>query len=164
MTAPSQTHILVVEDDRTWQTMLRGLCQSAGWQVAQVFDVADAEHYLQGAGPLPTLAVVDLHLRNSVPQQTFEGIRLLTRLRDRGIYAIVVSGNIPYAQDMLTGRPEIRRLVDKAHFANDKDFGRDVFLPWMHEAVAYAEAAQQAEGQRPAQQACLRSLSLNLLS
>lgn len=164
MTQTQPWPILVVEDDRSWQTMLRGLCQDAGFQVEQVYDVPAAEHYLQGAVQQPILAIVDLRLRTSVPQQAYEGVRLLTRLRACGIYAMVVSGNIPYAQDMLAGRPEIRRLVDKAHFEADTNFGRDVFVPWVQEAVAYAEAARHAEGQLPAQQACLRRLSINLLT
>lgn len=162
MEETQQLPILVVEDDRSWQTMLRGLCQAAGFQVEQVFDVPAAEHYLQGVTQPPILAIVDLHLRTSASQQTYEGVRLLTRLRERGVYAMVVSANIPYAQDMLMGRPELRRLVDKAHFEADPDFGRDIFVPWVHEAVAYATAARHAEGQLPAQQACVRALSLNL--
>ncbi len=90
-----QLPILVVEDDRSWQTMLRGLCQAAGFPVEQVFDAPAAEHYLRGAGQPPILAIVDLHLRTSASQQTYEGVRLLTRLRERGVYAVVVSGNIP---------------------------------------------------------------------
>ena len=160
MEPPYKPMILLVEDERLWQTMLTTLCQAAGFRVAQAFDAIAALHHLHGTAPLPALTIVDLKLRNSAPQQDYEGLQLLTVLRDRGIYALVVSGNIPYAQDALTGRPEIRRLVDKAHFTADEKFGCDVFLPWVCEAVAYAEAARHAEGQLLEQQERLRRLAL----
>ena len=144
--------ILLVEDDRDWQMMLTSLCQGAGFNVVQAFDANAARHLIQSASPLPVLAIVDLKLRNSAPQQDYEGLQLLTALRDRGIYAIIVSGNVPYVMDSLMERPEIRRLVDKEHFATDGGFGSDVFMPWVCDAVAYAEAARHAEGQLPEQQ------------
>ncbi len=151
--------ILLVEDELPWQTMLTNFCQVAGFRVTQAFDAIAALHHLRGTEPLPTLAIIDLELRSSVLQQDYAGLQLLTALRDRGIYTIVVSGHIPNAQDVLMGRPEIRRLVDKAHFTADENFGRDVFAPWVCEAMAYAEAAQHAEGQRPEQLARLHRLS-----
>ena len=51
-------------------------------------------------------------------------------------------------------------MVDKEHFNADADFGRDMFLTWVREAVAYGEAAHHAEGQLPAQQERLATLSL----
>jgi len=151
--------ILLVEDDLSWQVMLTNLCQAEGLRVTQAFDAIAAQLHIQGAEPLPFLAIVDLELRSSVAQQDYAGLHLLTSLRDRGIYAIVVSGHIPSAEDALMGRPEIRRLVDKAHFTANENFGHDVFMPWVCEAMAYAEAAWHAEGQLPEQLARLRRLS-----
>lgn len=153
--------ILLVEDDRAWQTMLTGYCQDAGFRVVQAFDVIAAKHHLQSTSKLPILAVVDLHLRNSIPAQEYEGLQFLNVLRDYGIYAIVVSGNIPKVQEALTGRPEIRHLVDKAHF-DDQDFGTEVFMSWVREAMHYATTAQHAEGQAPEQQARMHRLESSL--
>ena len=154
--------ILLVEDERPWQTMLTTLCQAEGFRVVQAYDAIAALHHVQGTAPIPMLAIVDLELRSSASQQDYAGLQLLTALRDRGIYAIVVSGHIPSAQNALMGRPEIRRLVDKAHFSADENFGHDVFIPWVCEAMAYAEAARHAEGQLPEQLVRLRRLSHSL--
>lgn len=154
--------ILLVEDDLAWQVMLSNLCQAEGFRVIQAFDAIAALLHIQDTSSLPMLAIVDLELRNSVSQQDYAGLYLLTSLRDRGIYAIVVSGHIPAAQDALMGRPEIQRLVDKAHFSANENFGHDVFMPWVCEAMAYAEAARHAEGQLPEQLVRLRRLSHSL--
>jgi CheY-like chemotaxis protein len=151
--------ILLVEDELQWQTMLTELCAKAGYSVVQVFDANAALQQLESLSPSPVLAIVDLELYNSAPQQDYEGLQFLTILRNRGIYAIVVSGNIPLVRNSLMGRPEIYRLVDKAHFT-DADFGDNIFIPWVRDALAYAEAALQAEGELPEQQARLRRLTL----
>lgn len=151
--------ILLVEDELPWQTMLAELCKTAGFSVVQVFDVHAALHQLQNVYPPPVLAIVDLKLQDSAPQQDYEGLRFLNDLCDRGVYMIIVSGYIYRVRDSLIGRPEIHQLVDKAHFTADENFGNQVFIPWVRDAVAHAVAALQAEGQLPEQQERLRLLS-----
>ncbi len=160
MTSSDTQTILVVEDDLSWQTMLTDLCRSAGFQVVQAFDAQAACHQIDSSVSRPILAIVDLKLQSSALEQEYAGLQLLTTLRDRDMHTIVVSGNIPAVQDVLIGRAEIRHLVDKAHFATAEAFGREVFLPWVREAVTYAQAARQAEGLLPEQQQRLQALDL----
>ncbi len=154
-----QPTILIVEDEHSWQNMLTDLCQHAGFKVTQVFDIRDALHQLQILPLRPSLAIIDLELRSSAPQQDYEGLQLLSALHDQGIYTIVVSGNIPFVGESLIGRPEIRDLVDKEHFRADENYGTDVFIPMVRATVDHAEAALHAEGQLPEQQERLRRLS-----
>lgn len=160
MTPSDKQTILVVDDELSWQTMLTDLCRSAGFQVVQAFDAQAACHQIDSSVSRPILAIVDLNLQSSALEQEYAGLQLLTTLRDRDMYTIVVSGNIPAVQDVLIGRAEIRQLVDKTHFAMAGAFGREVFLPWVREAAAYAQAARQAEGLLPEQQQRLQALDV----
>lgn len=174
------THtILLVEDELQWQLMLTSLCREAGFQVVQVLDANAARHQLRSLVPQPILAIVDLKLNDSSFQgqpapweearhepSEFDGLQLLATLRDQGVYTMVISGNIYKVSDSLIGRPEILRLVDKAHFVSRRhdgsddhgNFGSEFFIPWLHEATQHAEAALHAEGRCPDQQNRLRHL------
>jgi len=157
---PHRGPILLVEDDPTWQTILTSLCEGAGHVVVAAYDASAALHHSRRLSPPPVLALVDLELLSSAPQHpAYDGLQVLTAFRDQGIYTVVVSGNIPHAQESLVGRPEVYDLVDKYHFSK-AGFGNNVFLATVHRAVAHAEADLRAEGQLPEQQAYLRSLSL----
>ena len=155
---PAHT-ILIVDDEPEWQTNLKMLCQSAGYHVVMTSDGPGAIHQSQRLRPPPMLALVDLKLLSSAPQHSSleAGFEVLTAFREKGIYTLVVSGNIHLAPQSLVGRPEIYALVDKYHFYH-QGFAEDVFMVTVHNAVAYAVAARWAEGQLPEQQTRLNSL------
>lgn len=158
MSLPLSNTILLVEDDPTWQSGLRMLCEEAGYTVVLAADATAARHQSRRLQPLPILALVDLELLNSVSQQTYEGLQLLADLRDRGIYSLVVSANIPHTARSFVGQPEVYDLVDKYHLAAHNAQAEEVFLEKIRAAVAYAEAARWADGQLPEQQGRLRRL------
>lgn len=152
-----QAHsILIVEDDPIWQTNLQIVCEAAGYQVIVTTDASAALHQSERLQPPPLLALVDLELLSSAvqPSPYEDGFEVLTALRERGIYVVVVSGNIHHVRASLVGRPEICDLIDKHHFSQP-GFAEGAFLTTLRNAIAFAEAAQRAEGQLPTQQARL---------
>ncbi len=148
--------ILIVEDDPIWQTNLQILCEAAGYQVIVTPDASAALHQSELLQPPPLLALVDLELLSSAvqPSPYEDGFEVLTALREHGLYVVVVSGHIHEVRAALVGRPEIRALVDKDHFRRS-GFAEGPFLTTLRTAIAFAEAAQRAEGQSPTQQARL---------
>jgi class 3 adenylate cyclase/CheY-like chemotaxis protein len=150
--------ILIVEDDPTWQNSLTSLLDHAGFNVTNAFDYSDALNQLRRSHLLPDLAIVDLNLLSSVQQETYDGFPVLTALRDRGIYAIIVSGYARYAVDSISARPEVYDVVDKMRFTDENFI--EHFMAKVNGAIAYAEADHQAEGKMLEQQERLRSITL----
>lgn len=144
--------ILVVEDDITWQTNLQILCESAGYHVVSAYDASEALLRSCRLDPAPVLALVDLELPSSTPQSAYDGFEVLTACRALGLYTIVVSAHLDKLRDILRDRPEVAAVVDKYRFRSSPDYATAVFIPTVHEAVAFAEAARRAEGQSPERQ------------
>jgi CheY-like chemotaxis protein len=161
---PSTGTLMIVENEEYWQTPLSQLCEASGYKVIQARDATDAAQQISTffASSLPLLAIVDLHLPMSgVQEPTEEGLALLDTLRDRGIYSLVVSGHLKAAQERLSGRHDIVRLIDKKRFTSPEEDGRAVFLDAVHDGVARAMADRRAEGRLPEHQtrlACLPEL------
>lgn len=153
----SQRTILIIEDDPAWQSSLTSMFVRNGFNVLSTFDYNEALNQLLLTNPLPILAIVDLDLPTSAPQNGYDGIRVLAALREKGVYAIVLSRYIPNVTDSVAGQPEIRDLVDKLRFISD-GFS-EFFMAKVRDAVAYAEAARRAEGKMLDQQDRLRNLS-----
>lgn len=55
------THVLVVDDDRTIQQMLRLMLEDAGYEVAQAYDGQEALEYLW-ATAIPHVVLLDLNM------------------------------------------------------------------------------------------------------
>jgi DNA-binding NarL/FixJ family response regulator len=88
--APS-AHVLLVEDDAGWRSILTELLSDAGHTVQTANSFGEAWGYLQRKRY--HLAVVDLSLaRASAPHPNLDGMRLLEALHASQIPAIVVSG------------------------------------------------------------------------
>jgi CheY-like chemotaxis protein len=152
----TERRILIVEDDPLWQASLTALLRREDVQVSSAFDYSDALNKLRQLTPLPLLAIVDLELPTTVPQSGFDGLEVLTAVRDKGIYAIVLSGHVRQVAESISKRPEVRDLVDKLRFTSE---GFDAFfVAKVNEAVAYSEEARWAEGKMPDQQERLLGL------
>lgn len=149
-------NILIVENETMWQTSLTSLFTRAGFKVAHAFDYSDVLTQLARPYSLPDLAIVDLDLPNSQAQQGFDGLRVLTALRRKGIYAIVVSGYIHEIIDSISDRPEICDVVDKVRFIDD-GFA-EYFLAKVDKALTLAEADKRTEGKLPEQLERFRQL------
>lgn len=147
--------ILIVEDEVLWQRNLASLLQRANYQTVQAFDYSDALVQLQNLSHLPILAIVDLVLPNSNNPEKFVGYQMLDYLRQRGIYAIVLSAHIPRKVTFFEEHPEIIDVVDKLRFT-DQDF-ESFFLEKVITAVSLAQDARQAEGKTQKQQQKLQS-------
>lgn len=81
---------LLVEDDAGWRALLEELLAEAGFSVTSCASFAEALGHLKASF---VVAVVDLTLASSVaPRSNQDGLRLLERLRERGVPALVVSG------------------------------------------------------------------------
>ncbi len=150
--------ILIVEDASLWQASLTSLLTRADFDVAHAFDYSDVLTQLAHRHPLPRLAIVDLELPNSVSQQGYDGLRVLTVLRRKGIYAIVVSGYIREVIDTISDWPEVCDVVDKLRFADD-GFA-EYFLAKIDKAFALADTNQRSEGKSPDQQKRLNHIPL----
>jgi DNA-binding NarL/FixJ family response regulator len=84
-------HVLLVEDDAGWRSILTELLVDAGHTVQAANSFGEAWGYLRRAEY--QLAVVDLSLaRASAPYPNLDGMRLLEALHASNIPAIVVSG------------------------------------------------------------------------
>src|SRR5262249_51542477 len=144
-------------DEPLWQANLTDLLHRAGFNVVSAFDYSDALNQLQRLSPLPALAIVDLDLPSSIPQEGWDGLRILTVLREKGIFAIVVSVNTRPSAESLPARPEVYDVVDKVRFTAP-DF-EQYFVAKVHAAVGHAVRARQAEGKLLEQQNRLRRLA-----
>jgi DNA-binding NtrC family response regulator len=140
--------ILVIENEDDWQQNLKRLLTADNFEVILTKTYPEAKHKILDSNPKPTLAIVDLRLDNSLSQGNDDGILLLYSLRDHGIHGIILSGYTRAHEERLAGRAEIRPIVDK----HDFDFTGAYLMPIVRDAVAYAEADRQAEGQLLAQQ------------
>jgi len=89
-------HILVVEDDAGWRSILSELLEDAGHVVRLCASFGDALGYIRREKFI--LAIVDLSLteevvwEKSTPQEHLEGYELLTQTKAAAIPTIVVSG------------------------------------------------------------------------
>ncbi len=82
---------LLVEDDAGWRALLEELLADSDFEVTSCTSFADALGHLR-SGQF-AVAVVDLTLASSVaPRTNQDGLRLLERLQERSIPALVVSG------------------------------------------------------------------------
>jgi CheY-like chemotaxis protein len=153
-----QRTILVVEDKTEWHKALNSLLKPEGFNVVNAFDYGDALKQLEHLHPSPELAIVDLKLESSVPQPTYDGLHVLTALRDKGSYAIVLSGFLREVAEVIAKRPEVYDMVDKLRFTDDGF--TEHFLAKVHAGVAHAVAARRAEGKLLEQQERLRHLPL----
>jgi CheY-like chemotaxis protein len=161
MEAPESLHaptILIVEDESHWHTNLQHVLQPQGFRLLHAFDYSDALKQLQQRNPPPELAIVDLKLPSSLPQHLYDGLTVLTALRQKGIYALVLSGVLREVAETIAQRPEVYEVVDKLRFA-DAGF-LDHFLVKVHTALTHALACRRAEGQLHEQQERLDRLPL----
>jgi CheY-like chemotaxis protein len=152
--------ILIVEDDPVWQSRLTALLRREDFKVINAFDYGDTLNQLQRLIPLPELAIVDLELQSSIPQQSYDGLQVLTALRQKAIYAIILSAYIRDIADDIPKRPEVYHVVDKLRFV-DESFEK-FFITKVNEAVLQAQVARWAEGRLFDQQQRLRNLPLRL--
>jgi DNA-binding response OmpR family regulator len=153
-----QRTILLVEDDTSWHKILTRLLRAEDFNIVNAFDYSDALNKLQHLYPVPELAIVDLNLPSSLPQHVYDGLHVLTALRARGIYAIILSGFLREVAESVAQRPEVYDVVDKLRFTDENFI--EHFLAKVHAAMAHAAAARQAEGKLLVQQDRLRCLLL----
>ncbi len=157
--ATPKGRILIVEDASLWQVSLTSLLTRADFDVVHAFDYSDVVTQLTHQQLLPNLAIVDLELPNSQSQEGYDGLRVLTALRRKGIYAVVVSGYIREVIDTISDWPEVCDVVDKLRFTDD-GFAA-YFLAKIDKGLALAEANQRTEGKSPDQQRRLTHIPLD---
>jgi len=90
--SPDHPLALVVEDDAGWRSLLTELLEEAGYQVIISTSYVEAIAFIKR--DKIALSVLDLSLSSSLPQDNFDGYRLLTSMNKAGIPAIVVSGYV----------------------------------------------------------------------
>lgn len=125
----SPAHVLLVEDDAGWRSILTELLQDAGHSVQTANSFGEAWGYLRRRRY--HLAVVDLSLaRASAPHHNLDGMRLLEALHASQIPAIVVSG-VATPEDIEYAYSEyhIFACLEK------QTFDRHVFLRTVTEAL-----------------------------
>ncbi len=132
----SPAHVLLVEDDAGWRSILTELLGDAGHTVQTANSFGEAWGYLQRKRY--HLAVVDLSLtRASAPRHNLDGMRLLGALRASNVPAIVVSG--------VATPEEIEYAYSEHHiFAclEKQTFDRHVFLRTVAEALQTGHGAE----------------------
>jgi CheY-like chemotaxis protein len=150
------TTILIVEDEPAWHEDLQRVFRSRGWHLLHAFDYSDALNQLQQCVPAPDLAIVDLKLPSSFPQPLYDGLAVLTALRAKSVYAVVLSAVLREVAEAVAERPEVCDVVDKLRFSEAGFL--DYFLAKIDKALAYARACRRAEGQLREQHERLNSL------
>jgi len=106
---------LLVEDDAGWRALLEELLTEAGFVVTACPSFAEALGHLKTSF---AVAVVDLTLASSVaPRTNQDGLRLLERLRERSIPALVVSGTAdPEAIERVYAEHAVAHCFEKQAF------------------------------------------------
>lgn len=120
---------LVVEDDAGWRSLLSELITESGFKVQTCTSYGEALGLLMRENF--HLAVVDLSLANTLkPTHNQDGYRLLAKIRESGIPAIIVSGSADLD------------LIDQAYseynvFAclEKQSFDRNIFLETLHKII-----------------------------
>ncbi len=117
---PGRGHLLVVEDDAGWRSLLAELITEAGMTPVQAASYGQARVLLRDGTFI--LAVVDIALANTQSPTNEDGLRLLAHLQSQGIPFILVSG---------MASPEIvDRILDQYHplaFFEKQAFDRRAF-------------------------------------
>jgi DNA-binding NarL/FixJ family response regulator len=130
----SEAHVLLVEDDAGWRSILSELLTDAGCQVRACLSYGEALGYLRRERF--GLAVVDLGLASSSnPRENRDGYQVLAGARGRDIPAVVVSG--------LATPAEIERAyAEFGVFAclEKQAFERSSFRTTVAEAIASGQA------------------------
>lgn len=151
--------ILLVEDEEVWRDHLSTLLRRHGFDVITALDYTDAFNKIKRLDPSPILAIVDLKLPTSDSDEPLDGFHVLTALRKRGMYAIVVSGFTRKNSGLLAGREEVYDTVDKVQFASEDSFEYS-FLEKIWAAISHARLDREAEGKLLQQQNRIRDLPL----
>jgi len=129
-----ESHVLLVEDDAGWRSILSELLTDAGCQVRACLSYGEALGYLRRERY--SLAVVDLGLASSSdPRGNRDGYQVLAGARGRDIPAVVVSG--------LATPAEIERAyAEYGVFAclEKQAFDRGTFKATVAEAIASGQA------------------------
>jgi len=129
-----KSHVLLVEDDAGWRSILSELLTDAGCQVRACLSYGEALGYLRRERY--SLAVVDLGLASSSdPRGNRDGYQVLAGARGRDIPAVVVSG--------LATPAEIERAyAEYGVFAclEKQAFDRGTFKATVTEAIASGQA------------------------
>lgn len=127
-------HILVVDDDAGWRSVLREILTDAGHRVAACRSYGEALAVLQRQNI--DLAIVDLALSPaSRNEQTAGGYRLLQNMQQRHIPMMVLSG--------IASPREIEQIYDTYaihNFLEKQHFDRRGFLHVIAQALAAAPA------------------------
>lgn len=155
MSKVSAKTLWIVEDIYETRVVLKLLLERHGFLVSSVINLEDAVNALALLPALPDLALVDLRLAED--DQDYEGMKVLDKLKEKGVYAVVISGFLKENSGKFNGRPEVRRVVDKRNLSNEQ-FAEEEFISILNEAIAYGEADRQAEGKMLDQQARLRRI------
>jgi len=121
---------LVVEDDAGWRSLLSELLTESGFKVQTCTSYGEAqgllirEHF--------QLAIVDLSLANTLkPMHNQDGYRLLTKIREADIPAIIVSGSAGLDLiDRVFAEQNVFSCLEK------QSFDRNIFLETIHKVIA----------------------------
>lgn len=79
MAAENKRRILIVEDEKDMQDVMRTLLERVGYEITSAYDVATAVQVLRGK-PLPDLMLLDLML----PE--ISGLELLRQIRAKDVF------------------------------------------------------------------------------
>ena len=108
MAAENKRRILIVEDEKDMQEVMRTLLERVGYEITSAYDVATAVQVLRGK-PLPDLMLLDLML----PE--ISGLELLRQIRAKDVFddlpVIIVSA-----------------LADPDQIRNGFDLGADRYV------------------------------------
>ena len=132
----SDSHVLLVEDDAGWRSILSELLTDAGCQVRACLSYGEALGHLRRERY--NLAVVDLGLASSSdPRGNRDGYQVLAGARSRDIPAVVVSG-------VATPTEIERAYAEYGVFAclEKQAFDRTAFRTTVVEAIASGQAGK----------------------
>jgi len=124
--------ILIVEDDKQWQEILKELLEDEGYDVTVIADYRYGRQALQKGNF--DLVIMDLELDKSTP--TLEGKRLLNLISRSSLSmpCIVVSGKV----DPQTIRDAFKKYQVVDYIAKD-NFGIQTFLQAVQDALTQSE-------------------------
>ena len=116
--------------------MLKSLLERHTFDVVSAFDYAEALNQIERNSSAFALAIVDLQLVNSNTSENRSGLDVLKKLREKSIYAIVLSAYTNEQAIELSQRPEVHSVADKIRFAEGEY--DDFFIAKVKEALEHA--------------------------
>lgn len=135
-TPPERGHVLLVEDDAGWRSILADLLRENGYSVQPCLSFGEALGYLRRERFV--LAVADLSLANSAaPEANRDGFQVLREAQAAHVPAVVVSG-------LATARDVERLYSEFAVYAclEKQGFDRAGFIATVQKAAAAGQAGR----------------------